>query len=121
MEEGSTVTNPLKDVIEEQPASTTSDTTKKQPKLEAGVNILSYPERTEYTLGDGFDPTGLNAVNYADGKQTSINSKITFYTSRTVQLTKGRPFTATGKKVVEVRYNGKKVATYTIYVSDKKK
>ena len=119
-EKGSTVTN-SKDVFEEQPTSPTPDTTKKQPKLKAGVNILSYPKRTEYTLGDGFDPAGLKAINYAGGKQTSINSKITFYTSRTVQLTKGRPFTTTGKKVVEVRYKGKKVATYTIYVSAKKK
>jgi hypothetical protein len=109
------------DTDKKQPAKPTTEPTKKPTKLKAGVNILSYPKRTVYTLGDGFDPAGLKAVNYVGGKQTSINSKITFYTSKTVQLTKGRPFTTTGKKVVEVRYNGKKVATYTIYVNGKKK
>lgn len=106
---------------DKKPTNPTPVTTKKEPKLKAGVNILSYPKRVQYAVGDGFDPKGLKAINYVGGKQTSINSKITFYTSKTVQLTKGRPFTTTGKKVVEVRYNGKKVATYTIYVSAKKK
>ncbi len=83
-----------------------------------GVNILAYPTKTAYKVGEGFDTTGLNAVSNAGGKETNVNDKITFYTSKTVELTQGRKFTTTGKKVVEVRYEGKKIAEYTINVTD---
>ncbi len=88
--------------------------------LKEGVNILAYPTKTAYKVGEGFDTTGLNAVYYSKGKSTDINKKITFYVSKIngVQLTQGRKFTTTGKKVVELRYNGKKVATYTINVAE---
>jgi hypothetical protein len=49
--------------------------------------------------------------------ETNVNGKITFYTSKTVQLTQGRKFTTTGTKVVEIRYDGKKTSEYTITVS----
>jgi hypothetical protein len=83
----------------------------------AGLNILAYPKKIAYKIGEGFDTTGFNAVYYANGKTTNINNKITFYTSKTVQLKQGRPFTTTGTKAVEIRYNGKKVDTYTINVT----
>lgn len=82
-----------------------------------GVKILAYPVKTTYKVGEGFDVTGLNAVNYANGKETNVNKEITFYTSKVVELTQGRKFTTTGSKVVEIRYKGKKVSTYTITVT----
>jgi hypothetical protein len=83
------------------------------------AKILAYPTKTAYKVGEGFDATGLKAVINADGNETNINDKITFYVSKIngVQLTQGRKFTTTGKKVVEIRYEGKKVDTYTINVS----
>jgi len=87
--------------------------------LKAGVNVLSYPTKKNYEIGEGFDKAGLDVVYYANGKQTNINDKITFYTSKTVELTQGRPFTTAGNKVVELRYEGKKVAEYTITVTEK--
>lgn len=85
----------------------------------AGLNILQYPTKTAYKVGEGFDSTGLNVVNYANGKATNVNNKITFYVSKIngVQLTQGRKFTTTGTNVVELRYEGKKVGTYTINVT----
>lgn len=95
------------------PANTASTTPSKV------VKILEYPTKTAYKVGEGFDATGLNAVIHANGNETNINNKITFYVSKIngVQLTQGRKFTTTGKKVVEIRYEGKKVDTYTINVT----
>ncbi len=81
------------------------------------VKILANPSKTAYKLGEGFDTTGLQAVMGAGDSQTNINNKITFYTSKTVQLTPGRKFTTTGTKVVEIRYDGQKVSAYTITVT----
>lgn len=81
------------------------------------VTVLAYPVKTTYKVGEGFDIAGLNAVNYTNGKVTNINKDITFYTSNVVQLTKGRKFTAAGTKVVEIRYKGKRVSSYTINVT----
>lgn len=83
-----------------------------------GVSIQSYPTKTQYKLGEGFDTTGLRAIDYIDGIETNVNDKITFYTSKTVELKQNRPFTTTGTKVVELRYKGKKVAEYTVTVMD---
>lgn len=83
-----------------------------------GVKILSYPTKRTNKLGEGFDTMGLNAVNNANGKETNVNEKITFYASKTVELTQGRPFTTAGTKVVELRYGGKKVAEYTVTVTN---
>jgi len=82
----------------------------------SGVKILSYPTKIAYKLGEGFDTTGFKAVINTNDKETNVNNKITFYTSRTVELTQGRPWTTTGTKEVEIRYEGKKVAEYTIGV-----
>lgn len=82
----------------------------------SGLSVIAYPTKITYKLGEGFDTTGLNAVNNTDGKTTNVNDKITFYTSKTVELKQGRPFTTTGKKVIELRFDGKKVSEYTINV-----
>ncbi|MEA5084907.1 MAG: hypothetical protein VB018_12300 [Lachnospiraceae bacterium] len=81
------------------------------------VSILSYPTKIVYKVGEGFDTTGLKVVKNANGKETNVNSKMNFYTSKTVELTQGRPFTTAGTKVVELRYEGKKMAEYTIKVT----
>ncbi|MEW9122271.1 MAG: hypothetical protein AB2421_06110 [Thermotaleaceae bacterium] len=83
-----------------------------------GVKILSYPTKTTYKLGEGFDTTGLNAVININGVDKNVNNKITFYTSKTVELTQGRPWTVAGNnRVVEIRYEGKKVAEYKVTVT----
>ncbi|PHV71296.1 hypothetical protein CS063_06290 [Sporanaerobium hydrogeniformans] len=84
----------------------------------AGLNILSFPKKTAYSVGNGFDSTGFNAVINDGGKNINVNDRITFYMDN-VQLTQGRAFTTARKnRVVEVRYAGRKVAEYTIHVYD---
>lgn len=80
------------------------------------VQVKTYPTATTYKLGDGFDTTGVKVVTKNGSTETDVSDKVTFYTSKTVELTQGRPFTTTGKKVVEIRYNGEKMAEYTIVV-----
>lgn len=63
------------------------------------------------------DGSNYKAVIGEGDKETNVNGKITFYTSKTVQLTQGRKFTTTGTKVVEIRFDGKKVSAYTITVT----
>ncbi len=82
------------------------------------VHMQSYPAKTTYKVGEGFDITGLNAAINEGGVDKNVNDKITFYTSKTVELTQGRPFTTTGTKVVEIRYGGDKIAEYTIVVTE---
>jgi hypothetical protein len=82
------------------------------------VSVKTYPVKTTYKLGEGFDTSGVSAVLKEGTAEKNINDKISFYTSKTVELTQGRPFTTTGKKVVEIRYSGEKIAEYTIVVSE---
>jgi len=82
------------------------------------VQIQSYPTKTSYKVGEGFDFTGVNAVIREGGKDKNVNNEVTFYTSKTVELTQGRPFTTTGTKVVEIQYKGMKFAEYTIAVTE---
>ncbi|MDR7857663.1 hypothetical protein [Tissierella sp.] len=85
----------------------------------AGLNILSFPKKTTYSIGEGFDITGFNAVINDKGKDINVNDRITFYMDN-VQLTQGRGFTTARKnRIVEVRYAGRKVGEYTIHVYDK--
>ena len=83
------------------------------------VQVQTYPTKTTYKLGEGFDTAGVKAVIKEGSTETNINDNITFYSSKTVELTQGRPFTTTGKKVVEIRYNGEKIAEYTIIITEK--
>ena len=110
------------DTLSDTPSSTptpSAPVTAKTPAPAPGkaVKILENPSKTAYKLGEGFDTTGLNAVIGEGDSKTNVNGKITFYTSETVQLTQGRKFTTTGTKVVEIRYDGKKVSEYTITVT----
>ncbi|WP_352400825.1 hypothetical protein [Anaerotignum sp.] len=82
----------------------------------AGLNILSFPKKTAYSVGDGFDSAGIHAVINNGGKDINVNDRISFYMDN-VQLAEGRGFTTARKnRVVEVRYAGRKVAEYTIHV-----
>ena len=90
--------------------------------LKVGLNILSVPTKTVYSVGDGFDIAGVRAVNKnRDGIIVEETENLKFFTSKTVELTQGRPFTTTGKKVIEIRHanSGVKWAEYTITVSKK--
>ncbi len=83
--------------------------------------IVAYPENRMYSIGDGFDVKGL-IVHYQDenGVRSIVdNSKLKFFTSRTVELTQGRAFTTGGIKTVEVQYGGKKVDTFDVNVVPK--
>ncbi|MDD4389565.1 MAG: hypothetical protein PHW03_02045 [Eubacteriales bacterium] len=81
------------------------------------VQVQIYPTKTTYKLGEGFDTAGVKAVIKEGSTEKDVSEKVTFYTSKTVNLTQGRPFTTTGKKVVEIRYNGEKIAEYTIVIT----
>lgn len=82
----------------------------------AGLNILSFPKKTAYKVGDVFNSAGFNAVINDGGKEIQVNDRISFYMDN-VLLTQGRKFTTAKKnRVVEVRYAGRKVAEYTIHV-----
>lgn len=80
------------------------------------VYVVSTPVETEYEVGEGFDTHGILVKARVNGKEIDVSDKITFYTSKTVQLTQNRPFTVAGTKVVELRYEGKKVGEYTVTV-----
>ena len=73
-----------------------------------GGYIASYPTKTTYKVGQGFDSTGFKMM-YLDGnngwktKDATANYKL--YTSDGVELTQGRPFTTTGTKIVEIVQN----------------
>jgi hypothetical protein len=84
-----------------------------------GFNILSLPSKTTYKVGEGFDTTGFDHVYYNKyaGTLKNVSDSITFVTKDGVTLTQGRPFTTSGKKEIQIRYNGKTVATYTITVN----
>lgn len=82
------------------------------------VQMQSYPAKTEYKIGEAFDSTGFNALIKEGGVDKNVNDDITFFTSKVVELTQGRPFTTTGTKVVEIRYKGMKFAEYTIVIKE---
>lgn len=80
--------------------------------------VISYPEKRTYMVGDGFNITGL-VIHYQDEqgvRSVMDNTKFKFFTSGTVELTQGRPFTTSGTKTVEIRYNDKKIDTFDIKV-----
>lgn len=84
--------------------------------------LVQYPEKQLYKVGNNFDITGLIVHDQDENGVRSVvdNSKLTFYTSGTVKLTQGRPFTTEGVKVVEIRYNDKKVDTFEVKVIEDK-
>ena len=82
------------------------------------VYIVSLPIKTKYEVGEKFDPHGIFVKARLDGEEIDISKKITFYTSNTVQLTVNRSFTSSGSKVIELRYEDKKIGEYTLTVAE---
>ena len=82
------------------------------------VYIVSLPIRREYEVGDKFDTHGIFVKARLDGEEIDVTNKITFYTSRTVQLTVNRSFTTSGTKIIELRYEDKKIGEYTITIAE---
>ncbi len=74
------------------------------------VTIGEYPEKMMYRVGEGFDTTGLLVyLKYDNGDvTTAASSDLTFFTSGSVELTQGIPFTTEGVIKVEVLYLGTK-------------
>ena len=70
-----------------------------------GPYIQSYPLKTTYKVGEGFDNSGFKMM-YLDGndgwKTKDITATYKFYTADGVELTQGRPFTTPGRKIVEI-------------------
>jgi hypothetical protein len=85
--------------------------------LKTLMYIKDIPIKTTYKLGEGFDTAGLEVIINEGGVDINVNDKIKFYTSDTVELTQGRPFTTTGKKVVEIRYEGIRYGEFTVEVT----
>lgn len=85
--------------------------------------LVDNPEKLLYKVGEGFDIKGL-IVHYEDATGARIvaeNSDLTFYTSKTVELTQGRPFTTAGIKNIEVLYKGENVGTFDVKVIEDSK
>lgn len=69
------------------------------------VTILSYPTKTEYTVGEGFDPTGIKAVVTIGGEKKDISKEISFRNSGNVTLNQGTVFaTKSGKQEITLRW-----------------
>ncbi len=102
------------------PTPTPTPTPNIDPNLKKGANVLSYPTKRTYEIGEGFDISGLKVVYNTGSKVNDISDKILFYTSKTVNLRQGRPFTTTGSKVIQLKQTGGSViGEYTITVKDK--
>ncbi len=69
------------------------------------VTILSYPAKTEYTVGEGFDRTGIKAVATIGGEKKDISSEISFRNSGNATLNQGTVFaTKAGKQEITLRW-----------------
>ncbi len=82
------------------------------------VYVVSLPIKTKYEVGECFNPHGILVKTRVDQEEVDVSNKITFHTAGTVQLTKNRSFTIAGTKVVELRYEDKKIAEYTVTVEE---
>jgi len=81
------------------------------PYTEPTLTLDSAPIKTKYKVGEEYDPTGFSAT-YTDEDGESITlgyEDVKFIVSKTVEITKGRPFTTAGTKVVVVTYEGLEV------------
>lgn len=70
-----------------------------------GRNLVSYPTKTTYRIGEGFDSTGFKLVYKDDNDGGEITELLDygFYTSDGVTLTQGRPFQTAGTKLIEIK------------------
>ena len=69
------------------------------------VTILSYPTKTEYTVGEGFDRTGIKATAIVGGEKKDISDEISFRNSGNVTLNQGTVFAYTaGKQEITLRW-----------------
>jgi hypothetical protein len=76
-----------------------------------GYFLMHGPYKTVYKVGEGFDTTDL-LVHYQDkygNRKVVNNTELSFFTSGTVELTEGRPFTSEGVKKIEIRHNDQEV------------
>lgn len=70
--------------------------------------IISFPTKTVYEIGDSLDTTGLKfMLTYADGTSLTLWGAFT---------TSGFSSTSAGEKEVKVFYNGELVGTFTVTV-----
>ncbi len=83
---------------------------------DGSVYVVSLPVEREYEVGQGFDTQGILVKARIGGEEKDVSDKITFYASGSEELKQNRTFKSVGTKVVEVRYEGKKIAEYTISV-----
>ncbi len=88
------------------------------------VTILSYPAKTEYAVGEGFDRTGIKATAMVGGEIRDISGEISFRNFGNVTLEQGTVFaTKAGKQEITLRWTapgGKTsqiVGRYTVTVS----
>ncbi len=94
--------------------------------LRHGRTVQSYPAKTVYKVGEGFDSSGFSMLDKDDnngGIITDVSANYSFYTSDGVKLTQGRPFQTAGVKLVEIKGdlgNGRLTlaARYFITVTD---
>ena len=69
------------------------------------VTILSYPTKTEYTVGEGFNPTGIKAVVTIGGQKKDISNEISFRNYCNATLKQGTVFAySAGKQEITLRW-----------------
>jgi hypothetical protein len=100
------------------------------PTVDAAVEVVSRPSKTNYKIGKGFSTTGLYAVDWTGGVATNVNDKITFYLKESknladgsyllkdeVKIKKGHKFKTAGEAVIIIKYEGVTIDSYWIEVT----
>ena len=117
---GSVKTTCTVNVSKPTPTPTPEPKTDDDPVVKTKVNVLSYPTKCVYFVGEKFDTSGLKVVNYVNDKENDISDSILFYTSDSVRLTQGMPFTTAGAMLIQMQQSdGKVVGQFFITVMNK--
>ena len=83
-----------------------------------GITVTAGPSKTEYFVGDTFDPTGMKLTATYNNNQTEEITNITAENTQGVSWTPAEGFTQTGQQTVTITYQGK-TATVSVTVEAK--
>ena len=80
-----------------------------------GITVTAGPSKTEYFVGDTFDPTGMKLTATYNNNQTEEITNITAENTQGVSWTPAEGFTQTGQQTVTITYQDK-TATVSVTV-----
>ena len=83
-----------------------------------GITVTAGPSKTEYFVGDTFDPTGMKLTATYNNNQTEEITNITAENTQGVSWTPAEGFTQTGQQTVTITYQDK-TATVSVTVEAK--